>query len=237
MFLTFDVEPDAPPYQSSSYRGVEEGLPWILHFLEELDVKATFFVTGTVAERYPDLVEEIVERGHELGSHGLDHSRLDKMSREEALDNIVESLRILRSFYPVRSFRAPNLQLPEDLVPRLAENGVVVDSSIAAYKPGHPKAPVWVNGVLRVPATVTSSTIRLPARLARRMTLPESRSFHVLFYHPWEFTRVKRRPLYRPDVWARTGGYARRMLEEVIRLALDRGLRFELVGNAPRLCG
>lgn len=236
MFLTFDVEPDAPPYQSHRYKGVEEGVPWILSLLEETGVKATFFVTGLVAERYPRLVEEIVDRGHEVGSHGLDHSRLDKLSRDEAVENIDESLRILRGFYDVKSFRAPNLQLPPILVPVLRELGIVVDSSVATYKRGQLKEPAWVEGVLRVPATTTSSTIRLHRWLARRLTLPPRRGFHVLFYHPWEFVGVERRPLHRPDIWVGTGEYARRMLRYVISLALGEGYRFRLIGDAPYLC-
>ncbi|NOZ31337.1 MAG: polysaccharide deacetylase family protein [Crenarchaeota archaeon] len=237
MFLTFDVEPDAPPYQSDSYKGVEEGIPWILDFLDSAGVKATFFITGVVAKRYPELVKEIVGRGHEVGSHGLDHTRLDKLPREEAARNIRESLKILWGFYNVRSFRAPNLQLPSYLIPSLRGLGITVDSSIAVYKKGHMKAPGWVRGVLRVPATVTSSTIRLPGVLARRLTLPSSRQFHVLFYHPWEFVRIRRKPLYRPDIWMRTGDYARRMLEAIIQEAFERGFKFEKLGDAPSLCG
>jgi len=39
--------------------------------LDEYEVTATFFVVADVVEHYPGLVESIVERGHEIGSHGL----------------------------------------------------------------------------------------------------------------------------------------------------------------------
>ncbi|NAT10300.1 hypothetical protein C4E22_01895 [ANME-1 cluster archaeon AG-394-G06] len=39
--------------------------------LDDFDIKATFFVAADVVEHYPGLVESIVERGHEIGCHGL----------------------------------------------------------------------------------------------------------------------------------------------------------------------
>ena len=44
-----------------------------LDLLDELDVKATFFLLGMTVRRYPDVVAEIVARGHEPASHGFAH--------------------------------------------------------------------------------------------------------------------------------------------------------------------
>ena len=44
----------------------------VLDMLDEYDIKATFFVD--VVDHYPGLVESIVERGHEIGCHGLHHA-------------------------------------------------------------------------------------------------------------------------------------------------------------------
>jgi peptidoglycan/xylan/chitin deacetylase (PgdA/CDA1 family) len=236
VFLTFDVEPDAPPYQSSETRGIREGLPRILELLEEKGVRATFFVTASLLSKYSWLPDAILSGGHELASHGLDHSRLDKVPISDAITNISKSINILRKYSDISSFRAPNLQLPESIVRELPRLGIKVDSSIAVYKPGHPKYPHWRGELFRLPATATSSTIRLPRLLATRLTLHPEKEFHVLFYHPWEFTRIPRKPLYRPDVWARTGEYAVRMLSYIIDLARARGYRFALVGEAPGLC-
>ena len=46
----------------------------VLDMLDEYDIKATFFVVADVVEHYPGLVESIVERGHEIGCHGLHHA-------------------------------------------------------------------------------------------------------------------------------------------------------------------
>ncbi|HVR13564.1 MAG TPA: polysaccharide deacetylase family protein, partial [Gaiellaceae bacterium] len=48
----------------------------IFGLLDELGAKATFFVLGITAERYPDLVRAIAAKGHDLACHGYDHRRV-----------------------------------------------------------------------------------------------------------------------------------------------------------------
>jgi peptidoglycan/xylan/chitin deacetylase (PgdA/CDA1 family) len=62
--LTFDDGPD-PAYT-----------PEVLDALDRHRAKATFFVIGRKAEANPELVEEMVRRGHEVGVHGFSHARL-----------------------------------------------------------------------------------------------------------------------------------------------------------------
>ena len=45
----------------------------LLDLFGRSDVTATFFVLGWVAERFPALVREIADRGHEVASHGYNH--------------------------------------------------------------------------------------------------------------------------------------------------------------------
>lgn len=47
------------------------------------DNKATFFIQGNYAEKYPEVVEEIDKRGHTIGNHTYDHPHLDKLSFED----------------------------------------------------------------------------------------------------------------------------------------------------------
>src|SRR5262245_60620378 len=54
-----------------------------LDLLDEFDVKATFFILGWVAERLPELVREIAERGHEVASKGYYHRTIQQMTPEE----------------------------------------------------------------------------------------------------------------------------------------------------------
>ncbi len=50
----------------------------LLDLFDKHHVKATFFVLGWVAERTPDILQEIVERGHEIASHGYGHEMVKK---------------------------------------------------------------------------------------------------------------------------------------------------------------
>ena len=71
--LTFD---DGPDHMTERY----------LDLLDELRVPATFFLIGKLAEDRPDLVREYVRRGHQLGGHGFDHKRFNKLGRRALLD-------------------------------------------------------------------------------------------------------------------------------------------------------
>jgi len=51
--LTVDFEPDCPPYLSSTFRGIEQGAPRLLELFAATGVRATYFTTSEVAERYP----------------------------------------------------------------------------------------------------------------------------------------------------------------------------------------
>ena len=67
----------------------------ILDLLDEKKIKATFFVLGWVAERAPDLIQEVERRGHEIGVHGYNHLLLTEITPEEFdadLDKALESL-------------------------------------------------------------------------------------------------------------------------------------------------
>src|SRR3989442_14062121 len=81
--LTIDVE---DYYQVSAFESsvrfedwpthesrVEKNTARVLDVLDEYGLKGTFFVLGWEAERRPRMVEEIVARGHEIGSHGYRH--------------------------------------------------------------------------------------------------------------------------------------------------------------------
>jgi peptidoglycan-N-acetylglucosamine deacetylase len=83
----------------------EEYLPGILEALDRKQAKATFFVTGRWAKKNPDLVKEIVARGHELGNHGYSHPHPDQISvgaNEEELvktETIVKELTGIKTMY------------------------------------------------------------------------------------------------------------------------------------------
>ncbi|NUP55713.1 MAG: polysaccharide deacetylase family protein [Gemmatimonadaceae bacterium] len=110
--LTVDFEPDCPPYLNTTFRGIEQGAPALLALFAEHGVRATYFTTGEVAARYPDAVRALVRDGHELGCHGVSHAAFDELDEATARREIADSARLLRTFAPVTSFRAPYLRFP-----------------------------------------------------------------------------------------------------------------------------
>ena len=126
--ITVDFEPDCPPYLSSTFRGIEEGAPALLRLFAELGVRATYFTTGEVAERYPDAVRALVNAGHELGCHGVTHTAFDTIDESTARWETQHSAAILRRMASVTSFRAPYLRFPERYVPLLEASDLGFDA-------------------------------------------------------------------------------------------------------------
>lgn len=95
--LTFDDGPD-PVYT-----------PRVLDVLSQWGVSATFFMVAENALRYPDVVKQVVARGHEVGSHGMHHSPPWFLSPGRSRLEIQESVAALQGLIgrPIRCFRPP----------------------------------------------------------------------------------------------------------------------------------
>lgn len=220
--LTVDAEPDCPPYLKG-WRGMEEGAPLLLELFAAEGVPATFFVTGETAVRHPAFVSRLVADGHELASHGMTHRPFPTLTVAEARAEIRDTSAILRTYAPVTAFRAPNLRMPDAHLPLLEEDGYRVDASLGKYKPAHWHAPATTE-LRRLPASVTSSWLRLPPWMRDPM-LRALASPVVLFVHPWEFVDLRGEPV--PwDCRAGTGAHALRSLREVIGFFRQRRARF-----------
>lgn len=221
--ISIDFEPDCPPYLSSTFRGIEEGAPQLLDVFRDTGIQATYFTTGGVAERYPGAVRALVDAGHELACHGMTHTAFDTLDEAAARWEIETSSARLREFAPVDSFRAPYLRFPDAFVSLLEDAGFRLDSSLARYKRSwyraHPPTTL-----ARVPASMTSSVLRLP-RALRNPWLMALADPVVLFVHPWEFVDLTKENL-RYDCRFRTGDFALNALREVIALFQRRGDTF-----------
>jgi peptidoglycan/xylan/chitin deacetylase (PgdA/CDA1 family) len=164
-----------------------------------------------------------VRDGHELGCHGVSHSAFDTLDEPTARREITESAALLRTFAPVTSFRAPYLRFPERYVRLLEESAFTLDSSLAKYKWSY-RAPRAATTLTRIPASMTSSVLRLPA-VVRDPWLLALADPVVLFVHPWEFVDLTHEDL-RYDCRFRTGPAALRCLREVVALFERAGAEF-----------
>ena len=84
-YLTFD---DGP---------VPEATPRILEILEHYGVKATFFMVGDNARRYPELYRQVVNAGHTIGNHTMHHMRGRKTSFRRYIRDILEAQEVINS--------------------------------------------------------------------------------------------------------------------------------------------
>lgn len=228
VFLSIDLERDCPPFRDT-YRGVTEGMPLLLDLLERENIPATFFTTGDIARRFPDLIKDLVGRGHEIGCHGDTHARLDKLSCKEAQNEITTATETLRTFYPVSSFRAPNLQLPEAQLETLKKLGYKLDSSEAKHKNFFLKTRTE-NGIVHLPASTTSLLLRGP-RFIRKIILRCLKDPVVIFFHPWEFVDFRQERL-RFDCRYNTGHNTLAALREIIDYYKAKGALFLRLNNS-----
>ncbi|MBK5940396.1 XrtA system polysaccharide deacetylase [Halochromatium roseum] len=92
---------------------VERNINEILALLDEHDVKATFFTLGWIAERFPRLIKQISDQGHEMASHGYDHVRVTKQSRNDFAQDIQHTKKLLEDICacPITGYRAASYSI------------------------------------------------------------------------------------------------------------------------------
>lgn len=137
--LTFDDGPSMP-YTAQ-----------VLDVLRERGVKATFFLCGANAERYPELVRRIRDEGHEIGNHTHSHPYLHLMSRERIaaeIDRTQEVLERIAGRRP-RFFRPPFGVRWFTLGSVLAERGLTMVLWTARGYEGRLPAPGIARAVLK----------------------------------------------------------------------------------------
>jgi polysaccharide deacetylase family protein (PEP-CTERM system associated) len=187
----------------------------LLDLLDSIDVKATFFVVGMVAEAYPSLIREVSDRGHEVGSHShlhrLVHSLLPAEFREEMRGARLRLQDLTGQ--PVAGFRAPEfsvLRVDHWCFDVLAEVGFIYDSSVfpARARYGIPDAPRTPFEIATRSGTIVEFPIATWALGTRRLAMGGGSYFRlfpghfldraiqrldregtpaVLYFHPYEF--------------------------------------------------
>lgn len=142
-FHLVEIEAVADPAKWPGFPSlVEERTRFILRVLDEHKTRATFFVLGWVAERYPGIVGEIAARGHEVASHGHMHGPVFSQKPAEFRDDVRRSLDAIArgTDRPVRGYRAPSFSITpgtEWAFDVLAELGFAYDASLFPGSRGH----------------------------------------------------------------------------------------------------
>ena len=115
---------------------VIEGIDRILELLRVHDTKATFFVVGELLEFKPELLDMILENGHEIAFHTMKHTRIDTPNFKEKFQEEIKQFHKLTNGKS-KGFRAPSFSLNTNsswLIDVLEENDYVYDSSIVPAK-------------------------------------------------------------------------------------------------------
>ena len=126
---------------------VIQGIHKILDLLNEKNTKATFFVVGELLEFKPELIDSILENGHEIAFHTMYHTRLnDFNSKEQFLEELKQFSELTNN--KSKGFRAPTFSLDSSTswaIEALEENEYTYDSSVVPAKSsmyGHPNAEI-----------------------------------------------------------------------------------------------
>ena len=101
---------------------------FILETLNKYNIKATFFLCGFWAEKYPDIVKRIDAEGHQIGNHTATHPHMNKLSSQQILDELKKYDDILESIIGKRStlFRAPYGEYNDNVITTVRNAGYEV---------------------------------------------------------------------------------------------------------------
>ena len=118
---------------------VVENTNRLLYLLEKNNSKATFFVLGYVAKRFPELILEIYRKGHEIASHGMSHKLVYKLSENEFKKELQYSKKILKDITgeDPKGFRAPSWSITDESKwawKILEDEGFIYSSSVFPLK-------------------------------------------------------------------------------------------------------
>ena len=213
----FQVSAMAPHIARDSWDSqpcrVERNVYRLLALFAQHKARATFFTLGWIAERYPQLVRDIVANGHELASHGYGHLRASDQSQANFANDVRRAKALLEDIggQAVRGYRAPSFSIGHGNLwafDVLLEAGYRYSSSVYPVRHDHygmPDAPRFPYaaraGLLEIPITTTRVFGRnLPAggggyfrlapyklsRWAIRRVNRDDRRPAIFYMHPWE---------------------------------------------------
>lgn len=95
---------------------IHQNMDRIFNQLERNEVKATFFCVGWIAEKYPEVIRDIVDRGYEIGSHTNMHQLVYTQNEKEFYKDVESSIKTLedKSGTKIKYFRAPGFSITEE---------------------------------------------------------------------------------------------------------------------------
>lgn len=215
ILLSFDIEEFDVPRENGVEYTLEEGMKVsvegtniILDILKANDVRATMFCTANFAENAPETMQRIMDDGHEVACHGVDHfepKETDFMVSKQVIEDLTGR--------KVAGYRQPRMFPVKDS--EIKKAGYVYNSSLnPAFIPGRymnlktPRTYFLKDGVLQIPASVTPH-MRFPLFWLALHHLPEGMyhrfvrgvlkhdGYFTTYFHPWEFYELGDHPEFK----------------------------------------
>ena len=215
ILLSFDTEEFDVPREHGVDFSLEDGMKVsvegtkrILDVLKQNGIKATFFCTGNFAEQAPEMMQRIMDEGHEVACHGVDHwhpQETDFAVSKQIVERVTG-----RQVY---GYRQPRMFPVSDS--EIEKAGYRYNSSLnPAFIPGRymhltePRTWFFKGGVMQIPASVTPC-LRFPLFWLALHNLPETLyhalvrrtlnhdGYFVTYFHPWEFYDLKEHPEFK----------------------------------------
>ena len=221
--LTFDIEEWFHILDNKKTKSVNEwnsfdsrihlGMDIIYEILQKTEKSATFFVVGWMAEKYPEIIREISNRGFEIGSHTHLHQLAYDLDRKTFYNDVEKSIKTLEDCTgeKVTSFRAPGFSITENnkwAFEVLYELGITKDSSVFPAGRAHGGLPSYntaipsiieYNGIKLKEFPINTHTILgkpfvysgggyfrlLPYKIIKNWTLQSS--YVMTYFHPRDF--------------------------------------------------
>ncbi len=223
IYLSFDIEefdmPKEYGYDIAFERQIaisRKGLTAILDLLKKPQMRATFFSTVVFAQQVPDLINRLIEEGHELASHTYYHSDFENEHLKRSKEALEQQFGVT-----VEGLRMPRML--EVSAEEVKKAGYRYNSSVnPTFLPGRynklhvPKRFFNENGLWQIPAAV--SWFRFPLFWLSFHNLPlwlykfllkrsvKSIGYAALYFHPWEFTDLHQKEFNFPAYVMRNSG-------------------------------
>ena len=225
IYLSFDIEefdmPKEYGYDIAFERQIaisRKGLTAILDLLKKHQMRATFFSTVVFAQQVPDLINRLIEEGHELASHTYYHSDFENEYLKRSKEALEQQFGVT-----VEGLRMPRML--EVSAEEVKKAGYRYNSSVnPTFLPGRynklhvPKRFFNENGLWQIPAAVSwfrfplfwLSFHNLPLWLYRFLLKRSVKSigYAALYFHPWEFTDLHQKEFNFPFYVMRNTGEA-----------------------------
>jgi polysaccharide deacetylase family protein (PEP-CTERM system associated) len=193
---------------------IESSASVLIDLLAASERRATFFVLGWIARKYPGLIRRIASEGHEIAFHGMSHRRCDEMTRSDLRRELCEGRALLEDLTGARviGFRAPEWSIrsvTDPALETLAESGFRYDASMTAIpilgrreNPRHPVAVATEKGrIVEFPPLTGRGwghTVNVGGgwafrRLSWERVMAQADRFRcegapaIFTFHPWEF--------------------------------------------------